>query len=358
MQLSKQVNNNQWWWKLKPTLNPTATKHTTTIRHGFSVVFVQVMKKRTQKSFLFFERFPVGSHDRHMAGRPLAEGWFACLWALIGDLEYLASILSLPSHNNAKNCCALCKAGLTGSNTWSDFRPTAGWRAHQWTYESWRSWPGRSRNQLFTLPGVSALNVHLDWMHSKYLGIDQFTFGSCLALLTCTGMVPGSEQAALDTCWKFIQDFYREHKTKVRFGYLNRLSMFLRQSGCPKLRGKAAEIKHFVYPLLSLWELYMNSGLKLHRQIRLMLKTNAHLEDLLSLYEQDVAFPPPVADDFEDTCCTMLCLHGQIASHFAEEGTDLFNLTGKAHMVQHISLLARCISPRQATGLALSAFPS
>ena len=297
----------------------------------------------------------MGSFESHMAGRPLADGWFGCLWALIGDLEYLSSILNLPSHNNAKNCCALCKASLTGSNTWSDFRPTASWRAHQWTYETWRSWPGRSRNRLFTLPGVSALNIHLDWMHSKYLGIDQFTFGSCMALLTCTGMVPGgSEQQALDTCWEFIQGFYKEHRTQVRFGYVNRLSMFLRQSGCPKMRGKAAEIKYFVYPLLALWQAFMNPALKVHKQIRLMLEANAHLEDLLTEYEQDVAFPPPVADDFENTCCTMLCLHGQVAAHFAEEGMDLFNLTAKSHMVQHISLLARCISPRQVNRLAFS----
>ena len=305
--------------------------------------------------FSFLDRFPVGSFESHMAGRPLADGWFGCLWALIGDLEYLSSILNLPSHNNAKNCCALCKASLTGSNTWSDFRPTASWRAHQWTYETWRSWPGRSRNRLFTLPGVSALNIHLDWMHSKYLGIDQFTFGSCMALLTCTGMVPGgSEQQALDTCWEFIQGFYKEHRTQVRVGYVNSLSMFLRQSGCPKMRGKAAEIKYFVYPLLALWQAFMNPALKVHKQIRLMLEANAHLEDLLTEYEQDVAFPPPVADDFENTCCTMLCLHGQVAAHFAEEGTDLFNLTAKSHMVQHISLLARCISPRQVNRLAFS----
>ena len=179
----------------------------------------------------------MGSFESHMAGRPLADDWFGCLWALIGDSEYLSSRLNLPKHNNAKNCCALCKASLSGSNTWSDFRPTAGWRAHQWSYESWRAWPGRSCNRLFTLPGVSALNTHLDWMHSKYLGIDQFTVGSCMALLTCAGMVPGgSEQKALDTCWEFIQRFYKEHRTPVRFGYV--FLCFSNSRGARKCGGK------------------------------------------------------------------------------------------------------------------------
>ncbi|CAE7240575.1 unnamed protein product, partial [Symbiodinium sp. CCMP2456] len=166
--------------------------------------------------WLWLGKWPESDVDgmEHMGGRPLADGWFGCLFALIGDLEYLSAVLGLPSHNNSKNCCALCKASLSGINSWSDFRPAAAWRAQVWTYESWQSWANRSKNVLFTLPGVSALSVHLDWMHSKYLGIDQFTFGSCLALLTCTGMVPGSEQSALETCWNFIQDYYREHKTK------------------------------------------------------------------------------------------------------------------------------------------------
>ena len=269
---------------------------------------------------------------------------------MIGDLDYLATILQLPSHN-ASQCCALCKATLAGANSWSDFRATAPWRATQWTYESWRAWEGRSPNPLFTLPGVSALSVHLDWMHSKYLGIDQFTFGSVLTLLTCQ-MMPASEQTNLNSCWDFIVAYYREHKTKVRFSYLNRLTMFLRQSGCPKLRGKAAEIRHFVHPVLALWKHHMNGALLLHRQIRYMLEANAFLEDMLTEYEQEVALPAEQAALFQDACCTMLSLHGQIAKHFADEGLDLFNLTSKSHMVQHIALLARCVSPRQAAWAA------
>eukprot|EP00439_Symbiodinium_sp_Y106_P039835 s6015_g4.t2 len=85
------------------------------------------------------------------------------------------------------------------------------------------------------------------------------------------------------------------------------------------MRGKVAEIKRFVYPLLALWKAFMNPALKVRKQIRLMLEANAHLEDLLTEYEQDVAFPPPVADDFENTCCTMLCLHGQVWCFIGED---------------------------------------
>ena len=71
---------------------------------------------------------------------------------------------------------------------------------------------------------------------------------------------------------------------------------FLRVRGARKCGGKAAEIKYFVYPLLALWKAFMNPALKVRKQIRLMLEANAHLEDLLTEYEQDVAFPLAVAD--------------------------------------------------------------
>ena len=47
-----------------------------------------------------------------------------------------------------------------------------------------------------------------------------------------------------------FRDLYRRDNTPVRYRYLNRLAMFLRQNGCPKLRGKAAEIRYFGKPLL------------------------------------------------------------------------------------------------------------
>ena len=189
-------------------------------------------------------------------------------------------------------------------------------------------------------------------MHTKYLGVDQYAFGSTLALLTCTDMMDeGSEAANLERCWSFIQRFYREHRTKVRFGYLNRLTMFLRQSGCPKLRGKAAEIRYLIHPLLALWKEFQNPELLLHKRIRWMLEANRFLEDMLTEYEQEVALPPAAARSFQDACSTMLSLYAQIAQHFASEGLDLFTLTSKAHMMQHIALLAPCISPRQVSWL-------
>ena len=229
------------------------------------------------------------------------------------------AILGLPNFSNANMPCALCRTSLTGSNSWSNFRKDAPWRGQQWSFSGWKRWPSRCSNPLFTLPGVSAFSISLDYMHSKYLGTDQYVFGSILALLTCSGMMPATPDRNVDTLHKFIQRWYRDHNTPVRYRYLNRLSMFLRQSGCPKLRGKAAELRYFGKPLLAAWERYMNRHISIHIDIQLLLKMNVFMEDLLSEHRDDICFPPDQAGAFEEACCTMLTLHGKLAVHFADE---------------------------------------
>ena len=41
--------------------------------------------------------------------KPLAGGYSATLWALVGDLEYLNSCLKLPHYSSKSNPCALCR---------------------------------------------------------------------------------------------------------------------------------------------------------------------------------------------------------------------------------------------------------
>ena len=106
-------------------------------------------------------------------------------------------------------------------------------------------------------------------MHCKYLGVDQYTYGSVLALLCCKVM-GGSPLQNLQAVWADIKVFYRENGTKVQYRYLNKLTMFLRQNGTQKLRGKAGEIRHLAPALLHVWMKYMSPNLEVHIQIKLL----------------------------------------------------------------------------------------
>ena len=62
---------------------------------------------------------------------------------------------------------------------------------------------------------------------------------------------------------------------------------------------------------------------------------------MITEYKDDFAFPPGPAEDFENTCATMLQLQTQVAEHFLEEGIAYFDVTSKCHMLQELSILAR-----------------
>ena len=62
------------------------------------------------------------------------------------------------------------------------------------------------------------------------------------------------------------------------------------------------------------------------------------MEQLITDCREDISFPPAEATRFAKACERMLTLHAALANHFAEEETDLFTLTSKCHMLQHICL--------------------
>lgn len=302
----------------------------------FRALLVNIIKKR----------WPKRSVDGLRAGTPLAGGFKACLWSVIGDLDYFVSILQLPNFNSQRPC-TLCRCSLSGVNTWSNFTPSAPWRQQIWCMSAWKAWGGRSPCPLFDLPFTSGLSVSMDWMHSKYLGVDQYCYGSILALLTVQIMPNDDPQRNLNILWSDILSFYRENNTPVRYRYLNRLGMYLRKSGTPKLRGKAGEIRHLAPAMLYIWNRHKGAAATtVHTMISALLKESCQLENHISDYKDALSFPPVVAKQFSKSCENMLTLQASLASHFIGEGLDLFTLTSKAHMLQHIAMVSGCVSPR------------
>ena len=258
-------------------------------------------------------------------------------------------ILGLPQFKSNENPCALCKCTGKGVNTWTDMRETAPWTRCIWTNVSWLAWEGRCRNALFTLPGVTALAVCLDYMHCKYLGMDQYQFGSCLWLLV--NVIMEQSRGPLHNLYRVhdhIQQFYKQHRTPVRFRYMNKLSMFTKKANFPKLRGKAGEVKYFGKALLSAWEKYAHVGILWQRKVQVMLKANICMEDILTQHREAYALPPLAAKQFEKAAFANCQLQSQLAEHFLNEGGQkLFDVTSKAHMVLHAAKFSKHISPRR-----------
>lgn len=288
-----------------------------------------------------------GTWQASKALQPLAKGYRGLLFALCGDLDYFASLLCTPHYNTKKGPCALCRCDEDGYLTWCNYRTDAPWIISQWTKEDWFAWPQRSSCPIFSIQGGSCHYIAYDYMHCKYLGSDQYQFGSVLKVLTHYQMAQSPEQN-LRQLWKDIQDYYRLHQVGARFRYLTKVSMYVRATGAPKLRGKAAEIKHFIEPLIHVWEKYRNPALLLRQQVSLMLRLNLRMETILEENKDQLSFDDVTFSEFRDVAFGMFAVQSQVARHFMEGDDDknLFSLTSKSHMLLHSVLRSKFLSPR------------
>ena len=195
------------------------------------------------------------------------------------------------------------------------------------------------------MDGFSPWLIAMDWMHSKYLGHDMFVYGSILRLLVRFVLPHPDPLMNLKQVWQDIQWYYKTYNVPCRYRYLNRLSMFEKpHPKYPKLRGKAAEVKYLAGPMKYVWEKHHNPALEVHREILLYLKLNLEVEETLIIHRDLLALPEEDAKTFESSTTGMLLLLNKIADHFIAE--RLFNITQKAHFMQHCAMLSAFISPR------------
>lgn len=127
-------------------------------------------------------------------------------------------MLGTPNYSLTTGPCMHCQCKMTGPVTWSDFRSEAAWRTTRWDPEEWRTWEQRTKCVLLTLPGASCWTIAYDWVHVKYLGVDQYIFGSVLFVLVCMVM-EGEQEANLAACWAFLKTFFettrRQHHSAI-----------------------------------------------------------------------------------------------------------------------------------------------
>lgn len=184
-------------------------------------------------------------------------------------------------------------------------------------------------------------------MHVKYLGADQYLYGSCLHLL-CFCILPGTPIENLAVIWTWMQAYYQQHKPATRYRQFSKLTMFQKKNGIPKLRGKASEVKAFGPVLLAMWRHFMNKGNTIHKQIRFLLKKNIEIDSIVGEF--------PVSEGYycipEDGYQRLVEASFQVAQttkslneHYNAEDTKAFTVTAKVHCILHVVLLAKWMHP-------------
>ena len=234
-------------------------------------------------------------HDRK-AGTDLADGYFACVWCLPGDLDYWKGDLELPNSRSGSPCgCCPCNSS---DCPWWDFRPNALWLTRIYDIQAFED-SGWNRCKLFTIVGVTVHSLHPDWMHAKHLGTDKVKLGSVLWLLVHFVVEAPDVDERLSIVWGMIQKLYKEDHVANRFGNL-KMTMFT-AGASSKLKGKAAEVRDLGPVLHKVWMAFYNPNLEVHRKIELVLRTGARLDAVLDEHPGAYALPRDAAADLVST---------------------------------------------------------
>ncbi|CAE7743230.1 unnamed protein product, partial [Symbiodinium necroappetens] len=236
--------------------------------------------------------YDASSIEGQKAGKPLAAGYCAVLFSLVGDLDYYATILDVARSTSVTAPCSRCRATKYGDMSWQDFRPAANWMSSAYSPAGWKALPAADKSTcpLFHMPWTSICNLGYDYMHCKYLGVDR------------------------------ISMFFRAQKKSL------------------SLRGKAAENRSLARPLLAIWAARMTAGIAVHRKLHLLLKLNWRLEELLEVNKFEFAFAEADANAFRDAMTGFLLLQKELSQHFSDHDPKLFNYTEKSHFLQHLGL--------------------
>ena len=295
-------------------------------------------------------RYSRNTPEGQKAGRDLAGGFRGILLFLSGDMDYLSKTLEMPRWSRNENLCSLCRCTKRGPLSYLyNSLASAKWISEIWTASDWNAWPGRSPCPIFELWWLTGVNVFLDYMHVKYLGADQYIFGSVMYLICFVVLKEDNPKVNLAKVWGWIQEYYAQHKPTNRYRSLRKLTMFVRRKDFPKLRGKAAEIKGFGPVILYLWKKVMDEEDKVHRMIRLLLTKNLELDTILDAHPTSMGYfclPPTEAEKFKKTMFSVGQLHKQLSEHFTAKEIRVFNFTAKSHMLMHLGLLSKYIHPK------------
>ena len=116
----------------------------------------------------------------------------------------------------------------------------------------------------------------------------------------------------------------------------------------PKLKGKAAQVKHLTPALSYAWSKLKTVGNTNHDAVTLALDMSLRMDRVLDAYPGSVTLPEEAAEDFVASSFVFLHQYTRLASLYNAGGDMVFNVTVKSHMVAHIALRAGDLNPRRA----------
>ena len=100
--------------------------------------------------------------------------------------------------------------------------------------------------------------------------------------------MPGDPENNLVNIAAFIKQSQSAAQIACRYGQnLRKFSMLQRNIEFPKLRGKAAELRHVGHAIKDLWVKYHNPKKEVHREILQLLELDLRIDSILDKYSPE-----------------------------------------------------------------------
>ena len=287
-----------------------------------------------------------------LAGKALAGGYYAALWAKLGDLDYYAAMMKL-RHYGANIPCSWCGAGETPGTPWNDFRPTAAWIATIYSAAQFAAkFPGRHR--ILKMRGVTINSVYPDYMHCKFLGVDMYFLGSVLTILTFMCCIPNCDsfESRLQTVWRYCLEWHNSVGTEITCRYTRlSINMFTKidswRRNFPRLKGRAGQVKNLVPALHYAFTKISDLADPKHKAIELALRMSHKMDSVLDRHPAEVVLPTAAAAELRGAAFVFLNQLNYLAQAYNDAGDLVFDVTIKSHMLAHIALRSGDINPRR-----------
>jgi len=298
--------------------------------------------------------YPPSSAEGLLAGTDLAGGYFALIWLIKSDLDYVGNYLHL-RHYGSTEPCDHCPCTTTGPpSAWpTNFGPDSSWIANLFTPEQWRALYPTVPHWLFFFEFLSNLNVEPDELHVIHLGTSMWFLGSVLWMLVFR-VLDGRAEDNMKIVWSRLSEAYAVLNPGAQYTNLG-LGSFCdpsKPSGhFPKLKGKGAEVKGLVGPLLLVWQSFMNSEEEEHKLIEFALECVRNFQSIIDDYGHELFLPHDQAALLKGHVQEFLKAY-TIIGHMAEgRGELLYNMTVKFHMLWHLADRAKYLCPRRSACL-------
>jgi hypothetical protein len=230
----------------------------------------------------------------------------------------------------------------------------AEWIGRVYTKDDWLT-SVYNVHALFSVPGVTILTASVDFMHTKYIGVDAYFYASVLTLL-CYYVLPQDAQTNLNRVWKVLHANCKRPESRNGLRRLL-LSTFSNKthpfSNMPCFKAKAAAMKGLAGPLLITFKHFARECPALPStqltQIMMALESSHKLDTIIDDYKEEYVYPAAVYAEFKGAGFRYMVLFNALGRYYSEvhePAMKLFDVTIKAHMLCHCVLQAEFVNPR------------